>query len=159
MQFRFASTRPSDTRLIARIVNQGDVSGDLPSAIIDGAKAARFKGSAGQVFEGFMAHEGVLSRIALSGAGEVEAEKRSLNVERAGAALAAKYLASGEEAMVLDLGHADLSGEEAASVLLGLRLRSWRFDEYRTKLADDKKVTLSTTMGPGVTVDQASLES
>jgi leucyl aminopeptidase len=142
MHIHFAATPPSGTRLTARIVNHGDAYGDLPDAIVDGAKATRFKGSAGQVFEGFVSEKGTLARIALSGAGEVEAEARALNVEKAGAALAAKYVASGESAMVLDLGHADLSGEEAAGALLGLRLRAWRFDEYRTQLADDKKATL-----------------
>ncbi|MEO0463693.1 MAG: leucyl aminopeptidase [Pseudomonadota bacterium] len=143
MHFHFASSAPSQIRLTARIVNQGDIPGDLPGAIVDGASAARFKGSAGQVFEGFASESGALSRIALAGAGEVDADGRALNVEKAGAALAAKYAASGEAAMVLDLGHADFSGEEAAGALLGLRLRAWRFDEYRTKLSDDKKVSLT----------------
>ena len=44
--------------------------------------------------------------------------------------------------MVLDLGHADLSGEEAAAALLALRLRSWRHDKYRTKLPTNKQPSL-----------------
>ncbi|MGB3472846.1 MAG: leucyl aminopeptidase [Erythrobacter sp.] len=142
MQFHFASTPPANVRLTARVVNQNDTPAGLDAAVIDGAKAARFKGSVSQVFEGFTMVDGSLARVALAGAGEVDADKRALNVEKAGAALAAKYLCSGETEMVLDLGHADLSGEEAASVLLGLRLRSWRFDEYRTKLASEKKRSL-----------------
>lgn len=143
MQFHFTTTAPDQVRLRARVVNQNDTPDDLDAAIIDGAKAARFSGRAGQVFEHFAMNDGVLVRHALAGAGEVEASQRALNVEKAGAALAAKYLASGEQGMVIDLGHADLSGEEAAGVLLGLRLRSWRFDEYRTKLAAEKKVSLT----------------
>jgi len=142
MQIDFASTPPSSVRLTARIVNQDDTPSGLDAAIIDGAKAARFKGSASQVFEGFTMADGSLVRLALAGAGEVDADKRALNVEKAGAALAAKYLCSGETDMVLDLGHADLSGEEAASVLLGLRLRSWRYDDYRTKLSEEKRPSL-----------------
>ncbi|MEM7690185.1 MAG: leucyl aminopeptidase [Pseudomonadota bacterium] len=143
MQFHFASTPPAQVRLNARVINHKDTPDDLDAAVIDGAKAARFKARAGQVFEHFAMKDGALIRFALAGAGDVEAEQRALNVEKAGAALAAKYVASGETSMVLDLGHADLSGEEAAAVIFGLRLRAWRFDTYRTKLAAEKKVTLS----------------
>ena len=144
MQILFADTPPASVRLTARIVNKGDSLAELPAAISEGAEAARFKGAAGQVFEGFVSDGDALSRIAISGAGEASADNRRLNVERAGSALAAKYLRSGETQMVLDLGQAGLSGEEAAAALIGLRLRSWSHDHYRTKLADDKKVTLES---------------
>ncbi len=142
MQIEFNAQSPSDVRLVARIVNQGDSLSDLDAALADGAKAARFAGRAGQVFEGFAMDDGVLRRVALSGAGEASADARRMHVERAGAALIAKYLTSGETEMVLDLGHADLSGEEAAAVLLATRLRAWRHDKYRTTLAEEKKATL-----------------
>ncbi|KPP91495.1 leucyl aminopeptidase [Erythrobacter sp. HL-111] len=144
MQFRFSDSPPSHVRLHARVLNQEDMPSDLDQAVAEGARAARFKGSAGQVFETFSMKDGTLRRLALAGAGEADATLRRLNLEKAGAALAAKYLVSGESAMVLDLGHADLSGEEAAAALLGLRLRSWRLDTYRTKLPADKRPSLET---------------
>ncbi|MEM6828705.1 MAG: leucyl aminopeptidase [Pseudomonadota bacterium] len=143
MQFHFASAAPNQVRFVARLVNQNDTPDDLDAAAVDGAKAARFAGRTGQVFEHFAMNDGLLARIALAGTGEVDADTRLRNVERAGAALVAKYIASGETDMVLDLGHADLSGEEAAAAIFGARLRSWRFDEYRTKLAADKRVSLT----------------
>ena len=142
MQIHFTETSPVNVRLVARIVNQGDALADLDAALTDGAHAARFGGRTGQVFEGFTMESGSLRRVALAGAGETDAATRRLNVERAGAALIAKFLTSGETAMILDLGHADLSGDEAAAVLLGLRLRSWRHDKYRTKLAVEKRASL-----------------
>ena len=144
MQIQFTDTAPANVRLVARIVNQGDALTDLDAALVDGAHAARFKGNTGQVFEGFVMDNGSLKRIALGGAGESDADKRTLNIERAGAALTAKFLRSGETEMVLDLSHADLSGEQAAAALLGVRLRSWRHDQYRTKLAADKRASLET---------------
>ena len=144
MQIKFIDTIPSRLRLRARIVNQGDALNGLDDVLIDGASAARFKGEAGQVFEGFAKDDGSLRRFAIAGAGAPDADKRRHNLERAGAALTAKYLVSGETEMALDLGHAALSADEAAAVLLAMRLRAWRHDTYRTKLADDKKVTLST---------------
>ena len=143
MQIQFTATPPAAIRLHARVVNQGVLLTGMDPAIIDGANAARFGGRVGQVFEGFAISNGKLRRIALAGAGETDAGERRLHLERAGAALTAKYLVSGETEMVLDLGSADLSGEEAAAVLLGLRLRAWRHDTYRTKLAADKRPSLT----------------
>ncbi|QFT78409.1 leucyl aminopeptidase [Erythrobacter sp. THAF29] len=142
MQIQFTDSPPPHVRVHARIVNQGDSFSDLDPAIVDGASAARFKGRTGQVFEGFAMVNGSLRRIALSGAGEADADKRRLNVEKAGAALTAKYLCSGEAAMVVDLGHANLSADEAAAALMALRLRGWRHDKYRTKLAKEKRPSL-----------------
>ena len=141
MQIQFAQSTPDNIRLVARVVNQGDALTDLDPALADGANAARFAGRTGQVFEGFVM-EGALRRVAIAGAGETDADNRALNLERAGAALTAKYLCSGETEMVVDLGHADLSADQAAAVLLGVRLRGWRYDKYRTKLAADKRPTL-----------------
>lgn len=142
MQILFTDTAPANARLNARIVNQGAALDDLETALVDGAPASRFKGSAGQVFEGFSMVDNALKRIAIAGAGESDSRSRRHNLERAGGALTAKYLRSGETDMVLDLGRADLSGEEAAAVLLGLQLRSWAHDSYRTKLAAEKQVSL-----------------
>lgn len=144
MQIHFTDTAPATTRLHARIVNQGDELSGIDTALIEGASASRFKGSAGQVFEGFANLDGVVKRIAFAGAGEVGAKRRRLNLERAGAALTAKYLRSGEAGMVLDLGSCGLSPTDAAAVLMGVKLRGWAHDQYRTKLSDDKKVTLET---------------
>ncbi|HAF81030.1 MAG TPA: leucyl aminopeptidase [Brevundimonas sp.] len=144
MQILFTDTPPANVRLVARIVNSGDALEGLDPAIAEGAPASRFKGSAGQVFEGFASDNGALKRVAIAGAGEAKADNRRLNVERAGAALTGKYLRSGEAEMVLDLGHAGLSAEEAAAALIGVRLRGWSYDPLRTKLAAEKKVSLDT---------------
>ena len=65
-------------------------------------------------------------------------------LERAGGALTAKYLTSGETALAIDFRRSSgLSAEEAASVLLAARLRAWRHDVYRTKLTDDQKPSLA----------------
>jgi leucyl aminopeptidase len=143
MQILFSDISPASVRLTARIVNQGDALGGLDAALIEGAAAARFKGNAGQVFEGFAHEDGALRRIALAGAGEAGSAERLLNLEKAGAALTAKYLVSGEGEMVLDLAHARLDAAGAAAVLLGLRLRGWRHDAYRTRLSQDKKPSLA----------------
>ena len=144
MQILLTTTPPADVRLHARVVNQGAALTGLDKALVEGAAAARFSGRVGQVFEGFAMVDGTLRRIALAGAGEAGAGERKLHLERAGAALTAKYLVSGETAMVLDLSAAGLSADDAAAVLLGLRLRAWRHDKYRTRLSADKRPSLTT---------------
>ena len=130
---------PAGARLVALIVEQDKLPGDLDRAVAEGAKAARFTGKTGQVFEHFVERDGEVVRLALAGAGP-NGDGRAAALEKAGAALAAKYLTSGEERITLDAG--GLDAEAVAAVLTGLRLRAWRHDAYRTKLKDDQKVTL-----------------
>ena len=144
MQIHLTATPTTDIRLHARVINQGAAITGLDATFVEGAAASRFTGRAGQVFEGFASLGGSVKRIALAGAGEADAADRRANLERAGAALTAKYLASGETAMVVDLANAGLSADDAAAVLLGLRLRGWRHDKYRTRLAADKRPSLTT---------------
>lgn len=132
------------SRLVARIVAQDNIPNDLPVAIVEGAKAARFSGKAGQVFEGFYEEDGRLMRLALAGAGAKDADARSANLEAAGAALTAKYLTSGEETLAIDAAASNLDADEIAAVLTGLRLRSWRWDTYRTKLKEEQKPSLQS---------------
>ncbi len=139
-----SSTEPKQASLTATIVNKGDTPAGLDPALVKGAEASRFKGNAGQVFEGFAGSADAVKRVALAGAGEAGADNRRLNLEKAGGAVIAKYLRSGEEELVLDLSAAGLSAEDAGAVLLGAKLRSWAHDEYRTKLASDKQISLKS---------------
>ena len=142
MKITFASSLPADAALVAHVVNRGDTPKGIEPVLAEGARAARFKGGAGQLFEGFVEREGKVVRVALSGAGDGDAADRAIGCEKAGAALAAKYLCSGETTLALDLSGSGLTAAEAASVLLGLRLRSWRHDAYRTRIKDEHKKTL-----------------
>ena len=130
---------PSAPRLLARIVEQDKLPDDLERAVAEGARAARFGGKTGQLFESFVERGGAVVRLALAGAGP-GGDGRDAALERAGAALAAKYLRSGEKELALDSG--GLEPGELASVLTGLRLRAWRHDAYRTRLKDEQKATL-----------------
>ncbi|MGB3740231.1 MAG: leucyl aminopeptidase [Pontixanthobacter sp.] len=144
MHIRFNDTVPSDARLIAYVTDKGTMPAELETSVADGAKASRFKGTAGQLFESFTSRDGGTTRVAVVGAGKGESDDRAINLEKAGAALAAKYLTSGETALAIDLTGSTLDASAAASVLLGLRLRGWRHDLYRTKLKDEQKITLET---------------
>mgnify|MGYP005988488299 CR=1 FL=1 len=149
MQISFTDSIPAQTRLAAYIVNKDALPGDLENAVKEGAQAARFKGGAGQTFESFVERDGKVVRIALAGAGKADAKDRAANLEKAGAALAAKYTASGEKSLALDLSGSGLSASDAAAVLMGLRLRNWRYDQYRTTQKDEQKRTLEAVQVVG----------
>ena len=149
MKITFATSADQLPRLRARIVEQDKLPGDLPAAMREGASSTRFAGKPGQVFEGFHEEGGKVVRLALVGSGKPGAEARLANLEKAGAALAAKFLTSGEKSIGLDLAQSGLSDREAAAVLGGLRLRSWRWDNYRTKLKDEQKRTLEEVVVAG----------
>ncbi len=150
MQIIFSDALP-DTRprLQARVVDQGAVPVGLPRLVLESASAARFSGKAAQLHEAFAEVDGLVVRIALAGLGERNASTRSDTLERAGAALVAKYLTSGEESLLLDLSSTFLTGAETCSLLLGARLRGWRLDSYRTKLTDEQKPSLKSIMVVG----------
>lgn len=149
MNVSFTETALQSPSLLARLVEQDKLPADLPVAVVQGAESSRFSGKSGQVFEGFIEDGGKVVRLALAGLGKVNRDSRQANLECAGAALAAKYLTSGETTLVLDLTGSGLSADEAASVLLGLRLRSWRWDAYRTKLKDEQKRSLAEVIVVG----------
>jgi len=142
MQISFQRAEASLPRLLALVVTEGKLPAGLERSVVEGAAAARFTGKAGQLFEAFVEREGQVQRLALAGAGPV-GEDRAANLERAGAAIAARYLTSGETSLALDAGGSELSAVDLVSVLLGLRLRGWRYDNYRTRLKDEQKVSLT----------------
>ena len=143
MEVIFRSAEAPRPRLTARIVPDGGLPADLDGVVREGAAAARFTGKVGQVHEVFRGVDGTLQRLALAGFGEPTAAGRSAALERAGGALTAKYLTSGETELAIDFTGSGLNADEAAAVLLGARLRGWRYDVYRTKLTDEQKKSLT----------------
>ena len=68
MQVSFNSAAdPAGVRLIARIVEQDKLPADLERAVAEGARAARFTGKAGQVFEAFVERGGEVVRGSMPG--------------------------------------------------------------------------------------------
>ena len=143
MSVVFASATDPRPRLLARLVSEGALPADLPETVAAAATASRFAGKTGQVFETFVPGDTGLARIALAGTGKASGTERLAALERAGGALVAKYLTSGETALGIDFGGTALTATEAAAVLLGARLRGWRYDVYKTKLTDKQKVSLT----------------
>ena len=130
-------------RLVASLVVQDALAAHADLLVREAAAAARFTGKPGQVFEVFTAEGDAVSRLAFAGIGEPGAAGRTASLERAGGALTAKYLTSGETALGIDFAGSGLSAGGATAVLLAARLRGWRHDVYRTKLSEEQKASLT----------------
>lgn len=140
MQITFDQSPSAADMPYARLAKTDAMPDGVPGAIATGAQRSRFKGNAGQLFEGFVDGEGGVDHMVVAGMGDAS----SLKLEKAGSALAAKFMASGHEALAIDFAGSDLDADGAVSVLLGAVLRGWRYDEHRTTMKDDQKLTLRT---------------
>ena len=141
MNFNFANVRPADADAIIFAVakndlNDFDLALDQAKTVKEAAKAARFEGALGEVFETFVTESGKLLRVVLTGLGKGKAK----NAESAGGSAIAKILASGAVHAVID--PSGLDEEHLARLLFGAKLRSWRHDKYRTTMPEKQKVTL-----------------
>ncbi|MBC2668896.1 leucyl aminopeptidase [Novosphingobium piscinae] len=142
MKITFAAAVPATARLVARLTAHNALPADLDPVLAQSARALRFSGKAGQLFEGFVEREGRVVRLAFAGIGEPGAEPAE-SLEKAGAALTAKYLTSGEDVLTIDLAGSGVEPAGVAALLTGARLRGWRLDTYRTTLKDEQKRSLA----------------
>jgi leucyl aminopeptidase len=115
------------------------LTGELAEiAPIARAAASSFNGEAGSIVELHAPIGGTVRRVLLVGTGKEAA------ADRAGGALVAKLLTSGETSLTIDVTgiDADRRNAFAAGIAQGAQLRSWRFDQYRTKLPAKQRPTL-----------------
>ncbi|CAA9521051.1 MAG: Cytosol aminopeptidase PepA [uncultured Sphingomonadaceae bacterium] len=163
MQISFASTRPEGAHALALVVAAGasldgltGLDAGAARLVAEAAKAARFDGEATKVVELFVAEGEGVRRLLLLGLGKDPAEPGEL--QRAGAALAAKLQTSGEARAVLDLTGSPLSGPQAAELGFGAVQRAWRHDAYRTKLPAAQRASLNelVIVGAGEGAAEAS---
>ena len=154
MQIRFAPTRPDGSHALALPVAGSGVVERLAGldptvrALAAGAaKAGRFDGEAAKTVELFVPESEGARRLVLLGLGGNASEPGTL--QRAGAALAAKLLTSGETRIVLDLSGAGLDGAEAAELAFGAAQRAWRHDAYRTKLPPAQRASVEELLVVG----------
>jgi len=148
MKIRFADRRPEGSYALALPLAAGALTGERLGALGEAnagfvrraAESARFEGEAGAVAEMFLAEGEGARRLLLVGLGAAEDDAA---YERAGGALAAKLLTSGETTLVVDFSGHKTSGERAAHCALGAVLRAWRYDAYRTRLKPRQKPSLA----------------
>jgi leucyl aminopeptidase len=114
--------------------------GEPHGALLAAAAAqARFDGAAGSIAESAAVDGARALRLVLVGIGDGSAA----DAERGGAALTARLQTSGVQAVSVDFTATPPASEAVVlHFAMGARLRSWRHDAYRTKLADNLKISL-----------------
>ena len=141
MKIAFAASRPADAAVLALPVKKGaSLAGLIEGADTvtqAAAQGQRFEGEAGSAAELFVAADGTTRRVLLLGVGTGD----DAAYERAGGVLTARLLTSGVTEAVADLAGADPIA--VARFAAGARQRAWRFDEYRTTLAEKQKPTFA----------------
>jgi leucyl aminopeptidase len=119
----------------------------LDDLVSRAARANHFTGKNGSVLE-LVAPPGLkLSRLIIVG---VSGPAESLEAVKLGGLAVSKVPPAATEATVLlDLPSGPMSPEQAADVALGVRLRTYAFDRYKTKRkdADDKRAPARITLG------------
>ena len=143
IQFLDAGQTP-EAGILVLPINQDALPSSLEAVVVEAARQAKFTGKSGQLLESYVERDGKVARLVFAGLGQADDKDRVASAEKAGAAIVARFLTSGETALTVDLTSSGLSVEQASALLLGLRLRAWRWDTYRTTQSDDKKPTLTS---------------
>jgi leucyl aminopeptidase len=141
----FRADRPAGARAIAVPIAAGQgVEPQLPAGLqgiapLATAAATGFAGEPGATVEFHAELDGTIRRFVLVGIGS------DLQAERAGGALVARLLTSGETSLVVDASAVEAGRRAAFAAALAQAacLRSWRFDLYRTRMPAKSKPSLS----------------
>lgn len=140
MDIQFVAQIDASADVVAFPVRKGE-AGALGALLGAAAAQARFDGSAGTVAETAAIDGEQAKRLLLVGIGEGSEH----DLERGGAALTAKLQTSGVAKVHVDFASAGQSdADDVLAFAMGARLRSWRLDTYRTRLADKAKPTLAS---------------
>jgi leucyl aminopeptidase len=157
MKIDFVAQRPENMDVLAFVIPKSSFDGfafplENPEQIIETAKLARFDGSAGQSFLLIAPQGGRMVRIILIGVAD---DASATDYQQAGGDILAKVQTCG--ATTIAIHAANLSGTNGAEVAYGALLRNWRFDKYRTKLAETSKPTITAVSMVGAVADASAV--
>ncbi|KTE20203.1 aminopeptidase [Sphingopyxis sp. H050] len=142
MDIQFVAQIDASADVVAFPVRKGEASA-LGALLGAAAKQARFEGAAGAIAETAAIDGEQAKRLLLVGIGEGSVH----DLERAGASLVARLQTSGVTKVHVDFASAGQTDEDdVLAFAMGAKLRNWRIDTYRTRLADNAKSTLQTVV-------------
>ncbi|MGF9692730.1 leucyl aminopeptidase [Rhizobium sp. 0TCS1.26] len=140
---RFAPSAPQEAGLAVLLKLKGDgapagaATAD-PGAVIGKASAvSAYSGKQMAVLDILAPHQSPFDRIVVLGLGKAD-ELKALDWLRAGGKAASLTKRAERMTVFLDVPGLDVSAEQAADVALGMLLRAYSFDAYKTKKDDDK---------------------
>ncbi|MCR9269680.1 MAG: leucyl aminopeptidase [Henriciella sp.] len=145
MKITFTDAAKAD--IIGFLVDQG---GKLPKAaealdqesgglLSEALKSGRFEGKEGQQAFVVLPKGSAAKRALLVGGGKAKGRNERA-LERIGAVVYKSQANSGFKSLAMTVGGAD----DAARIALGAKLAAYRFDDYRTKLKDEDKPSLTS---------------
>ena len=148
MDIHFVAQIDASADVVAFPVRKGELAafvqalGAPHGALLGGTAAqARFEGAAGGIAETAAVDGGRVLRLLLVGIGEGTVH----DLERAGGALTGRLQTSGAAAVHVDFASAGAVDEEdVLAFAMGAKLRDWRIDTYRTRLAETAKPSLKS---------------
>ncbi|MGL3820958.1 leucyl aminopeptidase [Sphingopyxis sp. R3-92] len=144
MDIQFVAQIDASADVIAFPVRKGELAGAggaHGALLVAAAGQARFEGAAGTIAETAAVDGDRALRLILVGIGEGTVH----DLERGGAALTARLQTSGVTAVHVDFASVARSDEDdVLAFAMGARLRNWRIDTYRTRLADNAKPSLKS---------------
>ena len=143
MDIQFVAQIDASADVVALPVRKGEVAsiaGDHAALLAAAATQARFEGAAGAVAETVALDGDTPKRLLLVGIGEGTVH----DLERGGAALTARLQTSGVQAVAVDFTGAAADADDVLAFAMGAKLRNWRLDTYRTRLAETAKPSLRT---------------
>jgi len=131
----------ADKQLLATAQSVDTASG---GAVVRAFEGGRFTGAKGQTLT-VLGHSGDIARLLLLGVGKGK-ELDARAAEGLGGVIAAEANAAGHTAVTVVVdpvkGSRLTPGQIAAHIALGVRLRSYRFDKYKTKDKPEQKLSL-----------------
>jgi leucyl aminopeptidase len=113
--------------------------GGAVNLVTRAAKAERFTGKSGSVLELIMPEGLQVGRLVVIGAGKTAPLQGKDLVKLGGIAMGKLPLAASQATVFADLPRGGLKAQQAADLALGVMLRAYAFDRYKTKRKDDEK--------------------
>jgi leucyl aminopeptidase len=146
MKVSFADKRPEGDYALVLPVAGKDRSnlaslGAAEKSVAVALDRQRFEGEAASAAEQFIDDKGAVRRVLVVGTGTGSAAHET--AEKLGGTAVARLLTSGEARAVIDISGLGFGADTSARLGLAAALRAWRYDNYRTKLKDKQKPTLT----------------
>ena len=140
-EIRFAGSAPLDGTLVVMLHAGGKGAAGLAEADpanVSGraAEIANFKAKSMTTVEVIAPHGSKADRLLVLGLGKPK-DLTAHDWLRAGGAAAAHFRSATDVVVFLDAPGLDVGGTEAADFALGIMLRAYRFDTYKTKKKDE----------------------
>src|SRR5689334_22438474 len=124
--------------------------GPAAALVARAAAADRFKGKSGSSLDLVAPADLKAARLVVVGCGKPADMKRKDFVKLGGTVMGKIPSSAASATILAELPNKALTAEQAADLGLGIRLRGYRFDRYKTKRKDDEEKPAATKIDVGV---------